>query len=498
MTVLLDIAFIFVALLALGITIFVHELGHFLAAKRRGLVIRSFSIGFGPKLFGWEKDGIEYRLSAIPFGGYVALPQLADMGRLEGGENKTSKTSEPNDHDDDHDDDEDEENEDEEENKEQEQELPKISYSDKMIVAVMGAVFNILFAFLLSCILWFFGYDVRASQLTTEIGYVANEVERWNPLIEEGETVPGPAKLAGFKPGDKILKVDDSSVEDFMDVQNHIVTGKRKTEEGHRKVTLLIEREGKEISLNARPEVVSNEEIRIIGIGPRETFFVGELTPGMPGKAAGLETGDQPWAIDGNRIFSFGFLIDYLEGLEDNKSVALTVLKGGENGPEKTYSITPVEKKIEQGGELVTRRLIGFRPVHKIITTYPNPITLVAKRVKDMYLTLSGLISPKSDVKLRNMSGPVGIVNHLSLFAKIGFKKLLWFVVFVNVNLAILNLLPIPVLDGGHMVFATIEKLRGQPLPIAFLERAQILFVALIFSFMLYVTFFDVRRIFPF
>ena len=117
-----------------------------------------------------------------------------------------------------------------------------------MIVAVMGAVFNILFAFLLSCILWFFGYDVRASQLTTEIGYVADEVERWNPLIEEGETVPGPAKLAGFKPGDKILKVDDSSVEDFMDVQNHIVTGKRKTEEGHRKVTLLIEREGKEIS----------------------------------------------------------------------------------------------------------------------------------------------------------------------------------------------------------------------------------------------------------
>ena len=174
------------------------------------------------------------------------------------------------------------------------------------------------------------------------------------------------------------------------------------------------------------------------------------------------------------------------------------MLKGGENGPEKTYSIQPVVKEIEQGGELITRTLIGFRPQQKIITTYPNPLVLIAKRVKDMYLTLSGLISPKSDVKLRNMSGPVGIVNHLSLFAKIGFKKLLWFVVFVNVNLAILNLLPVPVLDGGHMVFATIEKLRGRPLPIAFLERAQILFVALIFSFMLYVTFFDVRRIFPF
>ena len=114
-----------------------------------------------------------------------------------------------------------------------------------------------------------------------------------------------------------------------------------------------------------------------------------------------------------------------------------------------------------------------------------------------MYHTLSGLVSSKSDVKFRNTSGPVGIVENLSLFAKIGFKKLLWFVVFINVNLAILNLLPIPVLDGGHMLFATVERIRGKPLPLAFLERTQMLFVVLLFSFMLYVTFFDVQRIFP-
>ena len=208
--------------------------------------------------------------------------------------------------------------------------------------------------------------------------------------------------------------------------------------------------------------------------------------------------------IDGQQILSFRFLIDYLDKLEENASVAFTVRKfiplskGDEDGPKETYTLTPVTKEIEQGGEFVERTLIGFRPKQKIVTTYPNPMHLIYSRVKDMYLTLSGLISPKSDVKLRNMSGPVGIVNHLSIFAKIGFKKLLWFVVFINVNLAILNLLPIPVLDGGHMLFATIEKLRGQPLPLAFLERAQILFVALLFSFMLYVTFFDLQRLFPF
>ena len=86
MSTVLDLAFIFVALFALGFTIFIHELGHFLAARRRGLVITRFSIGFGPKIFGWTRNGVEYRLSAIPFGGYVALPQLVDMGRLEGKE----------------------------------------------------------------------------------------------------------------------------------------------------------------------------------------------------------------------------------------------------------------------------------------------------------------------------------------------------------------------------------------------------------------------------
>ena len=102
-----------------------------------------------------------------------------------------------------------------------------------------------------------------------------------------------------------------------------------------------------------------------------------------------------------------------------------------ENGQEKRlYQLSPIEKEIVLGNSTLVRKLIGFRPEAKIVTTYPNPFSLIMRRVKDMYLTLSGLVSPDSDVKLRNMGGPVGIVNHLSIFAKIGFKKLLWFVVF--------------------------------------------------------------------
>ncbi len=495
MTALYDIAFLFVALFALGFTIFIHELGHFLAARKRGLIITRFSIGFGPKLFGWTRNGVDYRLSAIPFGGYVALPQLSDMGRIEGNEHreKSEELTNPENAHKAWDDYEDEDS----ENLPKEP-IPKISYSDKMIVSVMGAVFNVLLAFALSSILWFFGYDVTDAQLTTKIGYVAESVERWNPLVEEGEEVTSPAKKAGLIPGDEILAVDGSPVDNFMDIQNRIITGKQQTAQGRRLLNLTILRNGQERKVEVYPEVWGKEEIRVIGIGPKETFFIGELTPGMPAEKAGLQVGDQPVAINGEKIHSFAQLVSMLDQADLNQTLALTVKKGGERGTERIFNLLPEEKEILVSGIPSIRRLIGFRPNFKIITTYPNPLTLIYSRVKDMYLTLSGLVSPASDVKLRNMSGPVGIVNHLSMFAKIGFKKLLWFVVFINVNLAILNLLPIPVLDGGHMLFATIEKLRGQPLPLAFLEKAQILFVALLFSFMLYVTFFDVQRILPF
>ena len=488
-----DIAFLFVAIFALGFTIFIHELGHFLAARQRGLIITRFSIGFGPKLFGWTSNGVEYRLSAIPFGGYVALPQLSDMGRLEGNETQENSGVEDSDNRksawDDFD---------EDDNESVPEPPPKISYADKMIVSVMGAVFNILLAFALSSVLWFFGYDVTDAQLTTKIGYVAETVERWNPLVEEGEEVTSPAKKAGLLPGDEIMAVDGSPVDDFMDIQNRIITGKQQTAQGRRLLNLTILREGQEKKLEIYPEVWGPEEIRVIGIGPRETFFIGELSPDMPAQQVGLQTGDQPVSLNGQIIHSFSQLVSMLEKVKKDESVSLTVRQGGEHGNERTFSLVPVAKEILVAGVPSLRKMIGFRPEFKIVTTYPNPLTLIYSRVKDMYLTLTGLVSPASDVKLRNMSGPVGIVNHLSVFAKIGFKKLLWFVVFINVNLAILNLLPIPVLDGGHMLFATIEKVRGQPLPLAFLERAQMLFVALLFSFMLYVTFFDVQRILPF
>ena len=464
---LFDFWFILVALLFLGLSIFVHELGHFLAAKRRGLVVKRFSIGFGPRIFGWERDGVEYRLSAFPFGGYVALPQLVDMGRIEGGES-----------------------EDDEERKD----LPKISFTDKMIVSVMGAVFNVLLALVLASVLYFFGHEVDSSRQTTEVGYVKEEIMALDPETKEEKLVPGPA-FGVVLPGDKILKVDGATVrQDFLDVQQHIVAGAGLTPEGKRVVRLTVERQGKILELEIFPAIATTEEMRVIGILPKQIFYVDadRLIPGMPAEKAGLG-GTQPIAIDGQPIHSFDFLRDYLHELEDNASIALTVITERGEGQEKTIDIVPMPNPDK---EMKPNKMLGFRPTFKSVTIYPNPFVMIYHRMTDMYLTLTSLINPKSDVKARNMTGPVGIVKHLSVFAQIGWTNLFWFVVFVNVNLAILNVLPIPVLDGGHMMFATIEKLRGKPIPLAILERTQVLFIVLLFSFMIYVTWYDLKRIF--
>ena len=143
MDILINLWYIFLAFLALGISIFVHELGHFLAAKKRGLIADRFSIGFGPRIFGFHYKGTDFRFSLFPLGGYVSLPQLADMGRIEGNENSKKEK------------------------------LPKISYTDKMIVAVMGAVFNIIFAVILTLIIWGIGRETIRS---TVIGNVPENI----------------------------------------------------------------------------------------------------------------------------------------------------------------------------------------------------------------------------------------------------------------------------------------------------------------------------------
>jgi regulator of sigma E protease len=441
--------YIAIALAALGFSIFIHELGHFMAARKRGLIADRFSIGFGPRLFGWHWKGTDFRLSLLPLGGYGSLPPLADMGRVEGGE-KIPSTS-----------------------------LPPISYADKMIVAVMGAVFNILFAFAISLILWGVGRDIVKS---TVVDVVQQAV-----VNSEGVVVPGPAYEAGILPGDAIVRVDGQKVGDWMQIQNAVMTGLGRNEQGQAFSQIELLREGALQSITVYPQLTSSEAIRSLGIQPGTELVVSMLQTGMPAMEAGLQVGDQLHALDGQLIESAAFLNIYLKNY-GQRVINLHVLREG------TEHILPIQPKIA-AGEQSPR--FGFAYNYALIKArvHLNPIEQLSIMANTMRMTLLALVNHQSDVKVRNMSGPVGIVHGLTTMARYSFVDLIWFTALINVNLAILNLLPIPVLDGGHMLFATLGKLMGRPVPKKIMELSYTGCITVLLSFMVYVTFFDVRRV---
>ena len=450
-----SILYIALAIFALGFSIFIHELGHFIAAKKRGLVADRFSIGFGPRLFGWNHNGTDFRISILPLGGYVSLPQLADMGRVEGGESDEAEH------------------------------LPPISYTDKMIVAVMGAVFNLIFALVLSLVLWGVGREIVKS---TTVGFVAKEIRN-----ADNEIVPGPAFIAGIIEGDIIHSIDGNRVPDWWYFQNAIATGvgKETGDSGRREVKVGVIREGEIIDFIVHPELVSSERMRYIGIEPEtdETSapIVLRLEADMPAIEAGLKPGDRLIRLDGEDIISGAFLKTYLDKYGD-QSIDVTVEREGE---ELTL---PIQPKIKVGEES-PRFGFAYDFKYKTQTVYYNPIEQLYRFAETMKMTLYALIHKNSDVGVKNMSGPVGIVHGLTRMAQVGFIDLLWMLALINVNLAIFNLLPIPVLDGGHMLFATAAKVIGRPLPRKLLENMQGAFMLILLSFIIYVSFFDVGRV---
>lgn len=456
MSFLSNFGYIAIALFCLGFSIFIHELGHFVAAKKRGLIADRFSIGFGPRIFGWKWRGTDFRLSLLPLGGYVSLPQLADMGRMEGGEKEDNK-------------------------------LPPISYTDKMIVAVMGAVFNIILAFCLSLILWGVGREVIKS---TVIGNVAEEM-----INSDGERVPGPAYQAGIRAGDEIIEIDGQAINSWWKFQNTLATGVGRNADKRPEAEITVLRGEETLQFTVNPELASSMEMRFIGVEPETVGTplpqVLQIEKDMPAFAAGLQVGDKILKLDGEPVVSSFFLNSYLQNHKDG-AIQVTVDRAG------TEVIIPITPRVKTENNEKTPRFgfaYDYEYAYKFERVHYNPIEQLASFVDTMRMTLYALLHRGSNVGLDDMSGPVGIVHGLTRMAQAGWIDLIWFVTLINVNLGLFNLLPIPVLDGGHMTFATIAKLRGKQLPQVFMEKVQMAFVLLLLGFMVYVTFFDVGRV---
>jgi regulator of sigma E protease len=432
-----------------GGSIFIHELGHFLAARRRGLVIERFSIGFGPKIFGWKgKDGCEYRLSWLPLGGYVALPQLADMRSIEGDSGADVKK------------------------------LPPPSYSTKMIVFGAGAFFNILFALALACIIWKVGLPTSADQASTRIGYVFDKIE-----LSPEKSVVSPALEAGLRVGDNIRALDGNPVESWNDILQGLVIGAGQSDDGRRQAIFTLERDGQLLDVTVYPQLAGDEQVRRIGIAPGYELVVHDVAPGSLAATAGFKPADRFVSVNNIPVLNFQTYFEQLTAHPEQELGAVVQ----RNGTQVTLTI-PARAKQETPGD------IGLELTVDSSLVYPTPFEQVGANVEKTYRTFASLLNPHSDVGISKLSGPVGIARVFHMAAQSDIRYVLWFTILVNVNLAIFNLLPIPVLDGGHMAFATLSKLRGRALPAEFIATAQSVFMVLLFSMIIYVTFFDVRR----
>jgi len=435
MIILTTIYVIAAVLLLFGAAIFVHEWGHYFVARKCGMKVEEFAIGFGKILWKKEKDGILYTVRAIPAGGFVKLPQMLTSEALEG---KNEEDTEP---------------------------LPEISPWAKIAVAVAGPIMNIVFAVVLATVIYYVGLpEMITPPVVGNLGEESSEYE------------------LGIREGDIVTKIDSEPIASWEEAYKLTALSLTNRFE----VTFLRDNDEFTRVLTSTP-VSDDIPIRTLDLPSKYPPIVGRVLAGQAADEAGLKADDKIISLGEIPIGGQGQLIDELQKNGD-KATEIVVHRDGENVP------LPIKPRMIEGKVMIGVQF-GYGP-RVYIERYPGPTPWenISEVGSLMWRTLYALFHKKeTGVGVSDLSGPVGILAMLGAMVKTDYRLALNFLVLLNVNLAILNMLPIPVLDGGHTIMGLIEGLFRRKIPVKIQEWSTTIFAVLLIGLMLYVTYHDVE-----
>jgi regulator of sigma E protease len=448
---------IFAFVVVLGVLIFFHELGHFLVARFFGVGVEKFSLGFGPRLFGRTVGITDYRVSAIPLGGYVKMVGDEPDAELE-------------------------------------PQMVPYSFTHKhvfkkILIVAAGPFFNLLLAVIIYAAFFFF------------IG-----TEDIRPVVSHIEA-QGPAARTELRVGDRIGAVDGKPVAAWSDINRLVAEAKG------REVRFTIDRDDATVPVTVVPRAQSTKDILgddavfydigFSGVAPIKAV-VGDVADGYPAAKAGLRKGDLIVAINDHPVDNWNTMKAIIS---ESKGDALTI-RFVRDDETRTATIAPVRVSEDNPlGEQTESYRIGISspgmdiPEADRIVVKRGPLAAVVEAVDQTYqisrltvLSIGKLIT--GTVSTKTLGGPIMIAEMAGEQAKAGMTNLIFFIAVLSINLAVLNILPIPVLDGGHLLFFFIEAVIGRPINTRMREIAQQAGVFILIMLMIFVFYNDITRIF--
>ncbi len=429
-------------LVVLGIMIVIHELGHHLVAKFFGVRVEVFSVGFGKRLWGFRKGDTDYRISALPFGGYVKMAGENPMDQ---------KTGDP-------------------------AEFSSHPRWQRVLIALAGPAMNIILAIVLITGIYMVHYEHDASaEKPAVIGYVDPD---------------GPAKQAGIQGGDRLIRIGDVQNPLWQDVQDALIRAKLAP---GKPLDLTVQRGSEVINTQLTPATRGQQELDYLGIVPDEPIIVTTVVPDMPAARAGLQEKDEILSVNAQNMRSM-FAVRAFMKTNGGEPIQVKVQRSGQ---QLDLTIKPEPMEVETG-EKEFRMGFSSRLVHADQLPFPQAFVKSLEWNKRYSLLIGDLLQKmvQRKVSLKQVDGPIGIGKATGdAVRQPGWVPILMLMAAISLNLGIFNLLPIPILDGGLILMLAIESVIRRDIDQRIKERVyQTAFVFLVL-FAAMVIFNDVSKL---